>query len=86
LSPPTAIRSAIAGVRERRVRPRGVFRLSSDWEPESSVGLQTAGRTLGCVEPFSPPEELLMYDLAAFAIGAACFAFAFLMLWVLSRV
>jgi hypothetical protein len=27
-----------------------------------------------------------MDDLAAIAIGAACFAFAFLMLWVLSRV
>jgi hypothetical protein len=29
---------------------------------------------------------LLMYDLAAIAIGAACFAFAFLMLWALTRV
>ena len=27
-----------------------------------------------------------MYDIAAIAVGAACFAFAFLMLWVLSRV
>jgi len=27
-----------------------------------------------------------MYDLAAIAIGAACFAFAFALLWVLSRV
>jgi len=27
-----------------------------------------------------------MYDLAAIAIGAACFAFAFALLWILSRV
>jgi len=27
-----------------------------------------------------------MYDLAALAIAAACFAFIFLMLWVLERV
>jgi len=27
-----------------------------------------------------------MYDLAAIAIGAACFAFAFALLWVLTRV
>jgi hypothetical protein len=27
-----------------------------------------------------------VYDLAAIAIGAACFAFAFALLWVLSRV
>jgi hypothetical protein len=27
-----------------------------------------------------------MYDLAALAIGVACFAFAYLLLWVLDRV
>jgi len=27
-----------------------------------------------------------MYDLAALAIAAACFAFAYLILWVLDRV
>jgi len=27
-----------------------------------------------------------MYDLAAFAIAGACFAFAYLILWVLGRV
>jgi len=27
-----------------------------------------------------------MYDVAAIAIGAACFAFAFVLLWALGRV
>jgi len=27
-----------------------------------------------------------MYDLAAFGVAAACFAFVFLLLWVLDRV
>jgi hypothetical protein len=30
--------------------------------------------------------EDLMYDLAAIAIAAACFAFTFVLLWVLGRV
>jgi hypothetical protein len=31
-------------------------------------------------------EEPLMYDLAAIAIGLACFAFVFALLWILERV
>jgi hypothetical protein len=29
---------------------------------------------------------VLMYDLAALAIAGACFAFAFALIWILSRV
>ena len=32
------------------------------------------------------PERFLMYDLAAIGIAAACFAFAYLILWVLDRI
>jgi hypothetical protein len=33
-----------------------------------------------------PAERSLMYDLAAIGIAAACFAFAYLILWMLDRV
>ena len=32
------------------------------------------------------PTLVAMYDIVAIAIGAACFAFTFLLLWALSRV
>jgi hypothetical protein len=33
-----------------------------------------------------PPERSLMYDLAAIGIAAACFAFVYMILWVLDRI
>jgi len=57
------------------VAETAVFRLSSDAPPRSSAGLQARGPTLAVV-----------FDLAAIAIGAACFAAAFALIWVLSRV
>ena len=51
------------------------FRVSSGVVLRSSGRLQSRRRSL------AP-----MYDLAAIGIAAACFAFAYLILWVLDRV
>jgi hypothetical protein len=48
----------------------------------SAAGSYRAGRAFD----LCPHEEKVMYDLAAIAIAAACFAFTFVLLWVLGRV
>ncbi len=52
-----------------------------------SVAASYRGRHAGIrVAGADSPERLLMYDLAAIGIAAACFAFVYLILWVLERV
>jgi hypothetical protein len=80
-----------SGLREQPDRPtrspqahfQSFFRpLAAIFRPSSAV----PSYRLGCaVDSFPAPEEL-MYDLAALAIAAACFAFAFVVLWVFGRV
>ena len=71
-------------------RARPANRLTKDGRTKRPVRL-----TSHCLRPDGvrprPPlgawrREPLMYDLAAIAIALACFAFVFVLLWVLERV
>ena len=70
--------AGILGVRRLLTEPNSpLYRRTADGEARVPAVLRGRPRRTGA---------LLMYDLAALAIAAACFAFAFALLWVLGRI